>query len=270
MIVTIVTPTLNAIEYLQECIESVIRSASPRVEVEHVIVDGGSTDGTVEMAESYRLRVIKQNDTGVFHRINKGSIESSGELVGFLGADDLLLEGGLEAIVNAYQEHGRRWIVGGTLWIDEQGRNLGELAAPPTWIVPRVLACLDWNPVAHAGTYLCREFFMELGGFNVDCKVAGDFDLFTRALARAPFERLARAVACTRRTGSNNSVVNAAIAAGEVQSVCDAFGPTSNVERMLWRYLLKIWINAGNPGWTMRKVVQRTRFRLGRQEKVYY
>jgi Glycosyl transferase family 2 len=59
MIVTVVTPTLNAVNYLRECIESARRNESPGVEVEHVIADGGSTDGTVELAESYGLRVLK-------------------------------------------------------------------------------------------------------------------------------------------------------------------------------------------------------------------
>jgi hypothetical protein len=120
------------------------------------------------------------------------------------------------------------------------------------------------------GTYLSREFFLELGGFDVSYKDAGDFDLFTRALARAPFARVGRAVACFRRTGANNSVVSLSRSRREVASVCAAFGPTSRAERFWWRYLLKTWINIANPGWTARKVVDRTRFRLGRQEKTYF
>jgi glycosyltransferase involved in cell wall biosynthesis len=270
MIVTIVTPTFNAVEYLQECIESATRNASPTMEVEHVIVDGGSTDGTVELAESYGLRVIKGKDKGIFDAINKGSFDSAGELLGFLGADDRLLDGGLEAIVTAYRQSGRRWIVGGIQWIDEHGHDLGELAAPPTWIVARMLACLDWNPVSHMGTYMTRDFFTELGGFNIDFKDAGDFDLFTRALSKAPFERVATPVACFRRTGSNNSVVSVVRSMREVESVCDAFGPTSRIERVLWRYVLKAWINVTNPGWSSRKLVDRTLFHLGRQEKTHF
>ena len=53
MIVTIVTPTLNAVDFLKECIESARRNATRGIEIEHVIVDGGSTDGTVELARSY-------------------------------------------------------------------------------------------------------------------------------------------------------------------------------------------------------------------------
>src|SRR5262245_15085264 len=66
MIVTVVTPTLNAIEYLAECIESVKRNNSALVEVEHVIVDGGSSDGTVELAQKNGLRILTGKDRGIF------------------------------------------------------------------------------------------------------------------------------------------------------------------------------------------------------------
>ena len=85
MIVTVVTPTLNGVRHLRECIESARRNKSRGIEVEHVIVDGGSTDGTVELARSYGLRVMQGKDKGIFDAINKGSFASSGELLGFFG-----------------------------------------------------------------------------------------------------------------------------------------------------------------------------------------
>src|SRR6187549_3363851 len=116
MIVTIVTPTLNAVEYLKECIESARRNTTKDIEIEHVIVDGGSTDGTVELARSYGLRVLQGKDSGIFDAINKGSFDSSGELLGFLGADDVMLDGASSAVVQAYRKSGRRWVVGGIKW----------------------------------------------------------------------------------------------------------------------------------------------------------
>jgi len=72
VIVTVVTPTLNGIEFLKECMESVRQQESRRVSVEHVIVDAGSVDGTVELAESYGLRVMKGKARGIFDaRFNK-------------------------------------------------------------------------------------------------------------------------------------------------------------------------------------------------------
>jgi glycosyltransferase involved in cell wall biosynthesis len=118
MIVTVVTPTLNAARYLPECIQSVQRNNSPAVEVEHVIVDGGSTDKTLALAAAAGVRTLVGKDKGIFDAINKGSFAASGELLGFLGADDVMLDGALDAVVKAYRAGSRPWVVGGIRWID--------------------------------------------------------------------------------------------------------------------------------------------------------
>jgi glycosyltransferase involved in cell wall biosynthesis len=270
MIVTVVTPTLNGIDYLRECIESVRKNASRNVDVEHVIVDGGSTDGTVEMAEAYGLRVLKGKDRGIFDAINKGSFASSGELLGFVGADDVMLDGALDAVVDCYQRSGRRWVVGGIRWIDERGRNLGGLAAPPSWMTPRMHVCLGWNPIMHMGTYFSRGFFVELGGFNIAYKDSGDYEMFARALSAAPYARLAQDVACFRRTGLNNSAVNHDRTQRENRTVLSNFGPATDIERLFWRYGLKLWFNLANPGWLACKLAEPARLRLRLQEKAYF
>lgn len=270
MIVTVVTPTLNGMPYLRECIESVRKNGSRNVEVEHVIVDGGSTDGTIELAQSYGLPLLTGKDKGIFDAINKGSFNSRGELLGFLGSDDVMLDGALDAVVEAYRASGRRWVVGGIHWIDEHGNSLGQLRAPPTWMTVRMHACLEWNPIMHMATYFSREFYTELGGFNIDYKDSGDFDMFARALSQEPFGRIGRQIAAFRRTGSNNSVVNRARGMREAQTVYERFGATSAVEHQLWRYLLKCWFNFSNPDWMAHKVSNSLLLRLQPQKKSYF
>jgi glycosyltransferase involved in cell wall biosynthesis len=270
MIVTVVTPTLNAVKFLEQCIISVQRNASRDIEVEHVLVDGGSTDGTVELAQRLGLRVLKGKDRGIFDAVNKGSFNSSGELLGFLGADDLMLDGGLAHIVRVFHQQGRRWVAGGIRWIDEAGRNLGGFRVPPAWLTARMYVCLGWNPIMHMATYFSREFYDELGGFNPNFKDSGDFEMFARALARAPFAQVPHAVACFRRTGTNNSVVYRGRASRENDAILSAFGPSSALERACWRYLLKAWFNAANPDWYVRKLSHSVRWQLSLQDKRYF
>lgn len=270
MIVTIVTPTLNAVDFLRECIESARANEESGIEIEHVIVDGGSTDGTVELAESYGLRVMTGKDRGIFDAINKGSFNSSGDLLGFLGADDVMLPGGMRAVVDTYRQSGRRWVVGGIRWIDERGRGLGELAAPPSWMTNRMLTCLGWNPVMHMGTYFSRAFFTELNGFDIAYRDSGDYEMFSRARARAPYGRIGRPVACFRRTGVNNSAVNGERTRRENLAVLDRYGPSSPLERMAWRAAMKAWFNFGNPAWLAAKMAQPVRLRLKLQERAYF
>lgn len=270
MIVTIVTPTLNGIDYLRQCIDSARANERPGIEVEHVIVDGGSTDGTVELAEACGLRVMKGKDRGIFDAINKGSFAGAGELLGFLGADDVLLAGALADVVQAYRTSGRRWVVGGIRWIDERDRSLGGLAAPPSWMNARMHASLGWNPIMHMATYFSREFYRELGGFDINYRDAGDYEMFARALSLAPFARLPQPVACFRRTGLNNSAVNGERTQRECRTVLDAFGPKAAWERQLNRYTLKSWLNLTNPRWLTTKLAEPVRLRLNLQQKAYF
>jgi glycosyltransferase involved in cell wall biosynthesis len=272
MKVSVVTPTLNGVEYLRECIESSRASARNGIEVEHVIVDAGSTDGTVELAQSLGATVLQGKDRGIFDAINKGSFAASGELLGFLGADDVLLEGGLEAVVEAYKGSHRRWVVGGIRWIDGRGRGLGGLAAPPNWMTPRMLVCLGWNPVMHMATYIGRDFYAELGGFNYAFRDCGDYEMFCRALAQEPYARVGRPVACFRRTGQNNSanLAHKARALGEVAQVKGVHGPSSRAEELFWRYALKGYFNARNPDWLVSKQLDLGRSRLKLQPHAHF
>jgi glycosyltransferase involved in cell wall biosynthesis len=270
MIVTIVTPTLNGADYLRQAIESVQQNRSPDFEIDHVIVDAGSTDGTIEIAQSYGLRIIQGKDKGIFDAINKGSFNSSGDLLGFLGSDDLMLNGALEAIVSAYRRSKKRWVVGGIRWIDERGMSLGELAAPPTWMTSRMHASLGWNPIMHMSTYFSREFFTELNGFDISYRVSGDYELFARALSISPYERVSAPLTCFRRTGMNYSVVAGQRGAHECDAVLNAFGPKSQAERLFWRYVLKVWFNGRNPAWMTKKFMGALRPRVGQKEQSYF
>ncbi len=270
MIVTIVTPTLNGMEYLGRCIASVKRNRTRHAQIDHVIVDGGSTDGTVAYAESQGLRVLTGKDRGIFDAINKGSFASEGSLLGFLGADDTMLEGSIEAIVDTYIASGRRWVVGGIRWTDENDRSLGELAAPPSWMTPKMHASLGWNPIMHMSTYFSRAFYEELGGFNIDFKDSGDYDMFARALAVAPYARIDRPLTCFRRTGKNNSVVNRARSLDENRQIREARGPSSAAARVALRLVLKYWINLRNPHWSYGKFLGKLQMKLNIRQRAYF
>ncbi len=270
MIVTIVTPTFNAVEYLKECIESVQRNATSSIQVEHIIVDGGSTDGTIEVAEGYGLRILKGKDKGIFDAINKGSFNSSGELLGFLGADDVMLDRALEPVVDLYRKSGSPWVVGGIRWIDSRGASLGELAAPPTWMTLRMYACIGWNPLMHMATFFTRDFYTELGGYNIDYKVAGDFEMFSRALERSRFARLGRPVSCFRRTRVNFSMINPKLKERDLSAILERFGPNSHPERMFWRYVMKVWLNFRNPAWLMHKLRESVGVKLGLMDQAHF
>jgi glycosyltransferase involved in cell wall biosynthesis len=270
MLISVVTPTLNSVTYLRECIESVRSNQTAGTKIEHVIVDSGSTDGTVELATSLGVRVVTGEDRGIFDAINRGSVDSSGELLGYLGADDVSIPGGIEAVAEARASSACSWVVGGIRWIDVRGRGMGGLAAPPTWMTARMLACLGWNPIMHMATFLSREFFTQLGGFDISFLDSGDYEMFVRARSITRYVRIDHPLACFRRTGVNNSVVNRERARHQCDTVLERFGPRSILQRRLWRYAMKIWFNAANPAWLAAKLAEPVRVRVGMQERSYF
>jgi GT2 family glycosyltransferase len=198
-------------------------------------------------------------DDGIFDAINKGSFGSNGELLGFLGADDILLPGALDAVAVHHQRHGRRWLSGGGRWLDGDGRPRGDISAPPTWITVPLLASLGWNCIWHPATYVRRDLFEELGGFDKRFRYFGDYDFMLRALAREPFCRINRTLFCIRRHGANASMQQTPIHWAETREIMQRYGPSSPWKRVLYRYRLKIWANAASPGWFLHKRIDRFR-----------
>ncbi len=126
-LVSIITPVLNGIKYLELCIQSVLQQAYPHIE--HIFVDGGSTDSTLDVLGRYqakypgRIRLISEPDTGPEEAWNKGLAEAKGEIFGWLGADDTYEPDAIKAIVDFFRANPEAYFVfGGGNVMDERGR----------------------------------------------------------------------------------------------------------------------------------------------------
>jgi hypothetical protein len=165
----------------------------------------------------------------------------------------MLLEGALGAVAKEYGRGEPRWISGGVHYIDDRGNNLGTLSAPPQWMGHRIFASLGWPCLNHQATYVAKDFFEELGGFNLKFKVAADYELFARALSRCQFRRVRRPLAVFRITGVNDNLAKKDVAGRECAQVGDTFAPKPAAQRLLYRTALRLWVNATNPEWFVRK-----------------
>jgi glycosyltransferase involved in cell wall biosynthesis len=249
----VITPTLNAAAYLGPCAASVAQQRDEGVDVEHLVVDDGSEDGTLEIAEAAGCRVVQGRRGGLYDAMNAGSQAARGAVVSVLGGDDLLLPGALRVVHERL--HGSRspWLVGGLEWIDATGSSLGYLGPPPAWMSVRAYAALGWSCIHHQSTFMRKTFLEDLGGFRPAYRIAGDYDLLARALEAAAFDRVNRPLACFRRHGNNLSMSPDVVA--ENRSVLEAFGPSSRAGRLLLGQSLRLWLNARHPAWALRKHV---------------
>jgi glycosyltransferase involved in cell wall biosynthesis len=252
---TVITPTLNAAEYLGPCAASVAQQRHDGVDVEHLIVDDGSEDGTLEIAEAAGCRVLQGRRRGLYDAMNAGSQAARGAVVSVLGGDDLLLPGALKMVHERLQGSPSPWLVGGLRWIDAAGSFLGYIGPPPAWMSVRAYAALGWSCIHHQSTFMRRTFLQDLGGFRPAYRVAGDYELLARALETSAFDRVNRPLACFRRHGNNLSMSSGVVA--ENRLVLDAFGPSSRVGQLLMGQSLRLWLNARHPAWALRKHVPR-------------
>ena len=122
--ISIVTPTFNGIATLQETIQSVL--AQDYKNWEHIVIDGGSTDGTVDLLRSYpHLQWISEKDQGHYHAMNKGIERTSGEIIAILNADDCYRGGTLRTVAAAFVEN-PEWdaLFGVVMYVDGEGREI--------------------------------------------------------------------------------------------------------------------------------------------------
>jgi glycosyltransferase involved in cell wall biosynthesis len=249
--VTVVTPTLNGADYLQQCIDSVAAQASSGVRVEHLIVDDGSIDGTLEIAHSNGCRVMDGRRSGLYDAMNLGTESARGRIVSVLGSDDLLMPGSLSVVLRALSSPETSWLVGGLKWIDKDGASLGYIGPPPRWMTTAMYASLGWSCIHHQSTFLTRQFFDDVGGYDSGYRAAGDYEFLARALQKHRFLRVHALLACFRRHGNNLSMSKSIT--DENRAIAYNFGPESPALRRFYRETLRVWLNMRHPRWFLAK-----------------
>lgn len=198
LVFSIVTPTLNVERTIREAVESVLGQddGTGRQDWEHLVLDGGSEDGTLQILSEYpHLRVISEKDDGLYDAMNRGARLARGQFLLFLQGDDWLLPGALEVFREAMRTSagaepdllcgGAEAVLedGSTKWSRSGGRD-GEFS-----LENLVLG----EPMVNAKVY-GRGFFEALGGFSTEFRLASDREFLLRALARNPVVREVNAV----------------------------------------------------------------------------
>lgn len=176
-LVSIVTPCLNPGPRLQRCIDSVAEQTYARVE--HIVIDAGSSDGTVELLQQTgNLTWISEPDTGQTNAINKGIRMMHGEVFSWLNADDVLKPSAAELAVNVFRDSPDVGWVHGDLEYDH-GDRLEVVRLPAE---PSLATMAMGNVVAQPGSFVARWALDRVGPLDESLNLAMDFDLWVRLL----------------------------------------------------------------------------------------
>lgn len=182
--ISIITATRNCVGTVAECLASVAGQTYPHRE--HIVIDGASRDGTLEVLETWRAQLavlVSEPDRGSYDALNKGIARASGEVVGLLNADDLYAGPGVLArIAAAFADPSVAAVYGDLVYVNQAdtGRVIRYWRAGPYH--PRRLA-RGWMP-PHPTLYLRRDLYERHGGFGLGYRIAADYDLMLRVLSR--------------------------------------------------------------------------------------
>lgn len=183
--ITLVTPSYNQGRFLEQTLRSVLDQGYPNIE--YIVVDGGSTDDSVEIIKKYADRLAwwaSEKDRGQSHALNKGFARASGDLFGFINSDDYLYPGALDAVAKAHAGGANPWLVGWVMTVEEDGGELPQL--------PEKMLCpADWfvrNPVPQQATFWAARFWKDVGPFKEDLRYAFDYEYWLRLRFRGRAE----------------------------------------------------------------------------------
>jgi glycosyltransferase len=182
--VSVITVAYNSARTIGDTLASVAAQTHP--DIEHLVIDGASTDDTVEIVKRLGTRVtrlVSEPDRGIYDAMNKGLALATGDLVGFLNADDLYADSGVvAAIVGAAGHSGATALYGDLIYV--RANNLASTVR--VWHsqpFERARLRFGWMP-PHPTLYVRRETILSMGGFNTTYRIAADYDFVLRCFSQ--------------------------------------------------------------------------------------
>lgn len=184
--ITVVTPSYNQGEFLRETIESVLNQDYPNLE--YFIIDGGSTDESIDIIREYEDRVdwwVSEKDEGQSDAISKGFERATGDLLGWLNSDDLYFPGALQKIGEAYVQNPGAAIYAGGIAIGAKGNGGIRKCSIPT---PPLKAFSLYGILGFGqqSAFFSADAYRKIGGLNRDLYMRMDGDLMYRLMSNSP------------------------------------------------------------------------------------
>ena len=176
-LVTIITATFNSGKTLENTINSVLEQSYDNIE--YIIIDGGSTDNTLDIISKYKERishVISEPDNGVYDAWNKGIKLSKGDWISFLGSDDVMYPNAVHQYVNFIEQNPEVEYVSSRVDYVNEDNSLNSIIGE-RWSWPKFSRIMK---VAHVGSFHNKSLYIECGLYNTSYKIVADYEFLLR------------------------------------------------------------------------------------------
>lgn len=173
--ISIITVSYNAVSTIERTILSVISQDYPNKE--YIIIDGHSTDGTVEIIKRFTDSItfwVSEKDNGIYDAMNKGIKHATGDIIGIINSDDYYANNALNRIAAEYTKTRGKHIIHGNMIFCQEGKE--RLFIPSDKLSRMWLGQI----VAHPTVFVPRDLYLKFGVFNTQYKIAADYDLMLR------------------------------------------------------------------------------------------
>lgn len=247
MKISLITVSYNSAKTIQDTFKSVLSQTYENIE--YIVVDGGSTDGTLEAIKAVeqnfqgRMRWVSEPDKGLYDAMNKGVRMATGDVVGIINSDDFFTAPNvLEQVATVFERYDIEAVYGDVHFVNPDDLNKCVRYYSSKIFRP-VLFRFGFMP-AHPSFYVKKECYDEFGLYSLDYEIAADYDLLIRLLyrERIKVKYLPLDFVTMRMGGASTQNVHSRIVLNrEIVKACRKYGIYTNMLLLMFKYAYKIF-----------------------------
>ena len=244
MKVSIITVCFNSVNTIADTIKSVLSQDYPNIE--YIIVDGGSTDGTVDLIRKHGQRVsqwISEKDRGMYDAMNKGIAMATGDVIGILNSEDVYINSNvITKLMHVMRSQNTEVVFADLVLVDPDNPNKVVRYYDSGRFHPNKFK-FGWMP-AHPTVFVRRELYQRVGPFSTTYQIAADYEMLIRMLAieKASYAYYPKPVVRMRIGGASTSGISRSwILNQEIVRACKENGIYTNLFYLFFKIPAKLW-----------------------------